>query len=165
MKLSDIESKKGISENYFIDFLYDYFGKENVLTNKTYNPNNIDEKVFSPDFKVIKNSHSIFIEIDEPYEITNKKTIHTLNQDKNKNEFYLKYNIVCLRYSEEQILEEPINCINLIESTLIILNKNELHESILPELKKRWEVKDVENMIKVKYRENLLNNKSLIFNI
>jgi len=119
--------KRGKSEKFFESYLNKYFPGE-ILTNLTteiFNYRNylddFDEESYKklkqinayvPDFifQHLKSNLVIDIEIDEPY--SDGKPIHAfdINTDSKRNKYFTSLNWFVIRFSERQILTEPLAC-------------------------------------------------------
>lgn len=130
-----INHRKGISEDGFLDYLQKYFSDE-IITDKVielfssqsynsyyedfYSDDSIQISAYSPDFifQHKKSELVIDIEIDEPY--TFDKPIHYLNNehDTKRNEYFLKHRWIVIRFSEEQVKNDPEGCCAEIASII-----------------------------------------------
>lgn len=123
---------------------------------------------YIPDF-IFKNENiCIDIEIDEPYTL-DSKPIHCSN-DKNeikRNVYFNSKNWIIIRFSENQIATQPINCCLLIAYIISkysgdvdylakIIENNNLEEKLNTE--KRWTTSTVSELVKNKYRNETLGN-------
>lgn len=174
----DIENFKiGRSEKVFLEYLNTYFG-DKILINKSVGNflYQYDEKFeiyhYNPDFIFFDNRTNLHIdiEIDEPY--TFEKPIHYyLNEeDKKRNDFFLKNNWIIIRFSEEQILNNPESCckelallINQLISDDSYINSLSLFENLYKH--RKWTKSEVCVLQNNNYRftkgariENILEN-------
>lgn len=110
-------SQKGKSEVFFLKHLYNEFGRDILID---YSPN-IGKNPFQPDFILLDKKTGIYfdIEIDEPYSLIDGKTIHhNRTKDAERNSFFNEINWGVIRFTEKQIVESPIKCVNFIKDTL-----------------------------------------------
>jgi len=128
---------RGKSEIIFLKSLLNRFGRKIQMdtTPDTY------KKYYYPDFTYIcelTNLH-IDIEIDEPYSFTDKTPIHYIgSRDESRNEYFLSYNWVVIRFSEKQIIQEADNCIELIKNVVDSILKKQLLINNPVQLQNRW---------------------------
>lgn len=160
----EVDYKKGYSHDFFKVFLKNYFGKfikENACI-KNFGYYSLDYSPYITDFAFIDEIEKlcIAIEIDEPYTLIDKKPIHI--DDELRNSFFIKKNWIIIRFAEEQIVKYPEYCCKTIADTINILSNKYVFDKILAnssELPKisRWTNKDVNELIKIRYRENYLS--------
>lgn len=76
------------------------------------------DRIYFPDFVLIcpKTDLHIDIEIDEPYSLEGKMPIHYKGADITRNDYFLNYNWCIIRFSENQIVNQPLECIKTIKS-------------------------------------------------
>lgn len=114
------EFKKGVSENFFLKHLINKFGNK-VFTHFTI-PNQLFHPPYMPDFTIYdhKVGYCIDVEIDEPYIGSNGKPIHFVENwhDFHRDNFFTKNGWIVIRFSEQQIIEYPLECCNLISKTI-----------------------------------------------
>lgn len=106
----DKSLKKGASENFFYLVLNNFFSGK-VYVNTIF-------KFYFPDFILVKDNLIINVEIDEPYSFEKKEPIHFNDVDLNRNLFFKENGICTIRFSELQILDEPLLCIDFINSVI-----------------------------------------------
>lgn len=96
---------------------------------------------FIPDFVFDDGDLCIDIEIDEPYDVSERKPIHYIGSDDDKrNTFFLDKNWFVLRFAEEQIIKYPEKCvaaIKLLVKTIKELNTSHYNSVSLQRIK-RW---------------------------
>lgn len=123
---------------------------------------------YVPDFIFKNDNLCIDIEIDEPYTL-DFKPIHCLN-DKNeieRNDYFNSKNWIVIRFSENQIATQPINCCLLIASVIYkysgnidyitkIIESNNIEEKLIVE--KRWTSSTVSELVKNNHRNETLRN-------
>lgn len=116
-----------------------------------------DRNTYNPDFTLIcdqTNLH-IDIEIDEPYSFSEKTPIHFIgSSDDKRNEFFLVNNWCIIRFSEKQILQNTIGCVETVKSihnSIIDMNP---YYSTNVNIDPRWTYEESLIMQKNRYREN-----------
>ena len=115
------------------------------------------EGVYVPDLTLIceKTNLHIDIEIDEPYSLKERTPIHYINStDNERNMFFLESNWCIIRFSENQILNNPEDCINTIKSVYTNLINGENYYYTNLNIEKRWSYEDSIIMESKKIREN-----------
>lgn len=169
-----INSNKGKSEELFYSYLNKYFCDE-ILTDKVieifqYQNNDYDyygknENAYVPDFIFAhkKTKLTINIEIDEPY--YQDKPIHCSYEphDEKRNNYFTKYGLIVVRFSEEQIKNDSIGCCVELASLIQYFTNDSTYLSKLKNNKrvynhKKWTRKESEYLIKINFR-NLNNTK------
>ncbi|PKQ70370.1 PDDEXK family nuclease [Raineya orbicola] len=151
---------KGKSEAYFQKYLQKYFPKQ-IYTDVALR---IGENFYFPDFALINRKHNLFvdIEIDEPYGFRGK-SIHTIGSDEPRNAFFVEKGWIVIRFAEEQVIREPLQCCGFIAQTLAKLVKDENLNEIaknLPHLTlfpKMWNSREAQKMFENRYRDTYLN--------
>ena len=105
------KTKRGSSELFFLNILINEFN-EQIKVDRFLN-----NRKYQPDFVFICNETNLHldIEIDEPYSFENKKPIHYKGADDARNNHFLKKNWIVVRFSEKQILNQPMECIEFIK--------------------------------------------------
>ncbi len=162
------ESKKGATEKYFSCVLFAYFGNK-IRTDYTIEPSGFSifrQFEFIPDFSFIDKDISIDIEIDEPYTLEEKHPIHLLNDLKEeiRDSFFTSQNWIVIRFSENQIIENPFGCVKFINRTVKeiigkeknVINFSNISDSLLPNNVSKWTIDEVNRLINLNYRENML---------
>lgn len=109
---SQAEVKTGLSEKFFHDYLIKY-SKYKVLKNTKY-------RYYYPDILLVDETNNVLldIEIDEPYSFDKKEPIHFSEKDSNRDTYLAVHNLMTVRFSEEQILNFPEYCLQVIEGTI-----------------------------------------------
>ncbi|KAA3596799.1 MAG: hypothetical protein DWQ06_14740 [Calditrichaeota bacterium] len=104
--------KQGVSENKFHQKLKDIFGNK-ILKNHSIADVPVN---YMPDFVYYDKESGlcIDIEIDEPYEGHSNQPIHCIGEDTIRNEYFLSKNWLVIRFAEEQVITNPLGCINWI---------------------------------------------------
>lgn len=117
---------------------------------------------FYPDIVLnINDTYFIDIEIDEPYDLIDRKEIHFLgcNDDK-RDDFFTANNWFVLRFSEIQIIDYLQECINLITKLIQFILDEEQHLDFYSsiEYKKithlKWTKEEARELALLKIREN-----------
>jgi very-short-patch-repair endonuclease len=154
----------GISEAKFSSYLKKYFGK-NIYTKITLNRPNL-YLPYSPDFAYIDrltNLH-IDIEIDEPYSYKdkNRKPIHYIDADSERNNFFLQRGWIIIRFTEEQVVCYPESCCRMIAEVITDLLQEDLilikFKNIFPLPKrKQWTEDEAKEMARTDYRQTYLS--------
>lgn len=155
--------KKGISEKYFLNYLYKYFQKELIIYG-------INLDFFEPDFILkLNNGILIDIEIDEPYVGSSKEIIHYYDKnigeysDEGRNTYFLDGKWIVLRFSEEQIIMHPESCCKYIAELLIYLcEKSEINFfTNIADLEPQniWSKEAAAEMAYLDYRKNYLTDR------
>lgn len=104
---------------------------------------------FFPDFLIIDEELGIYIdiEIDEPYSFDTGDLIHHNKSNDIKRDYFFTENCwIVIRFSENQILSQPYECVSLIENILeAIKNKeNQIITYLIEE--KKWTVEEAKAM-------------------
>lgn len=161
-------TNKGITEDFFHDYLVKYFNDLQIKTNltiKQYNKN-----LMIPDFIIFdqKNNLYIDIEIDEPYTYQTREPIHYYEEESKshidgyRNYFFTTNNWVVIRFAEEQITDYPNQCCYFISTILQSLTNGKrsilstFENKTLKEIK-CWTKEMSLAMEKSKYREDYLS--------
>ena len=124
--ISNNPPRKGISEDDFRNYLVKYFSANriniNVSVEKPYGAGNriINRTSYYPDFAYIDESFGlcIDIEIDEPYTYIEKKPIHYIGTDEDRNTAFLSMRWIVIRFAEIQAVKYPDQCCKLIAETI-----------------------------------------------
>lgn len=119
-----------------------------------------ERNTYNPDFTLICNKTNLHIdiEIDEPYSMFEKQPIHYIGcSDDQRNNFFIENNWCIIRFSERQIIVNPLECLETIKSVYnSIIDMNEYYSTHL-KLEPRWTYEESLIMQKNKYRENYLS--------
>lgn len=120
--------KAGRTEKFFEEYLFNKFG-DSVNANQ-----GILFGHFYPDFVFVHPSlkFHIDIEIDEPYVMSSRDPIHCVDNDENRNRYFLELNWIVVRFSEKQIIYYPEICVNVISNIIDFIEKRALN-SVLPD--------------------------------
>ena len=113
--------KKGVTELFFAKLLakeYTIYTNQKVRIVKGY---------YYPDIILVHNNIYIDIEIDEPYTNEDGKTIHYAVKnidshyysiDEDRNDFFRYEGFEVIRFAEEQIVKNTIDCVNVIKKVI-----------------------------------------------
>lgn len=162
---SNSKAPKGYSEaRFYNQYLSKHFpGK--IHTGLTLKIPNYKHP-YTPDFAYIDNSLNLHIdiEIDEPYDFDTKKPTHYLGawSDSNRNGFFLGRNWVIIRFSEEQVIINPLSCCKEIAKTIVNITGDVLvlsHFLNIPDLQpmNQWTEEEAEEMASLDYRKSYRN--------
>lgn len=118
--------KKGKSEDNFLKYLLNRFQTNELMINIAVNTFN---SAFYPDFLYVSKNKkfSIDIEIDERYDYETKKPIHFIGSDDERNNFFLDKNCFIIRFTEDQVTEEPEKCCQFIQDFVNIISRPQLY--------------------------------------
>lgn len=105
--LSDKEIKKGPTEELFYELIKRY------TTYQVYK--SLKFGYYFPDIVLIDDNILMDIEIDEPYIFETKEPIHYDSIDFQRDKYFMQNNFVVVRFSEDQILSDPLTCIDIIK--------------------------------------------------
>jgi hypothetical protein len=162
------EAQVGASEPDFAKYLQKYFGTI-LKPSYTFSIPNSD-LVYSADFcLVLPSGLSFCIEIDEPYVYKTGEPHHCIDQgkDNQRDKFFSAGNWVTIRFSEKQIVLQPVACCFLIATTVDRLTGNSQFTSQFedgtkaPHLDPRWTIAEAQAMANTKYRSSYLPQKNL----
>lgn len=146
---------RGFSEEKFYHQLKKTFPDE-VFVDK--GPQNTVYKYF-PDITFVckKTGICLDIEIDEPYTFDTREPIHYIgSRDDERNKEILRQNWCIIRFSEEQIITEPQNCIKLVKGVLDTVRQKSINYAIPVKEKPRWSLEEAKKMADQNYRENYM---------
>jgi len=141
--IKSYNDNKGRSEAFFYKYLQKYFPKQ-VYTDLALP---IGKTYYYPDFTLISQRHQLYvdIEIDEPYNFKGYPT-HSKGSDDKRNDYFVQCGWVVIRFAEEQIARQPLQCCKFIAQTLsrISEDKSFLKEDLerIPDLSLRTKVWD-----------------------
>ena len=158
----------GASEPEFAKYLQQYF---KTILKPSYTFSIPDSKlVYSADFcLVLPSGLSFCIEVDEPYVWDTEEPHHCIDQMKDapRDNFFLTGNWVVMRFSEKQVVLQPVACCFLIAKTIDELNENSQFTSQFkdgtkaPHLDPTWTISEAQAMVNVKYRDSYRSQKTL----
>lgn len=159
---------RGHSETQFEHDLWRYFpGKihTGLLMQRSQDQTSHPASPYAPDFAYIDphlNLH-IDIEVDEPYTHDTRQPLHYLNcpKDELRNQCFLAWGWVVIRFSEAQVVQAPASCCKTIASTIAQISGD---SSIMapfrqvPTLKPepRWTFADAQGMAETQHRTTYL---------
>lgn len=104
---------KGFSEDYFFGFLVAKFG-DFVRRDISLSSNGFFQD-YHPDFTYFDTDLLVDIEIDEPYTMSTKEVIHTHAINMQRNLIFMKSDWFVVRFSEKQIVNNPNDCIEVLD--------------------------------------------------
>jgi hypothetical protein len=151
----------GASEPDFAKYLQKYFGTI-LKPSYTFSIPNSD-LVYSADFcLVLPSGLSFCLEIDEPYVYKTGEPHHCIDQgkDEQRDKFFSAGNWVTIRFSEKQIILEPVACCFLIAKTIDRLTRDSTFTSqfkdgtTAPQLDPKWTIAEAQAMANTKYRSS-----------
>lgn len=162
--------QKGVSEAAFYSVLQAHFkgirqGGELLIPGT--------HKFYSADFswKFELAGLAFDIEVDEPYVGKTGEPHHAVDDPKDslRNQLFLDSNWIVVRFSERQVVEQPLSCVKVIAiliSTLTGLTGHLRKFESVPDLTphNQWTVKEAKQLAKSKYRDTYLKlvpNKSI----
>jgi hypothetical protein len=163
------KAQVGASEPEFAKHLQKYFGSILKPSYAFSIPNS--EKVYSADFcLVLPSGLSFCIEIDEPYVYKSGEPHHCTDQgkDEQRDNFFLAGNWVTIRFSEKQVVLQPVACCFLIAKTVDRVTGNSQFTSqfkdgtTAPQLDPTWTISESQAMASTNYRDNYLHQKRSI---
>jgi hypothetical protein len=118
---------------------------------------------YEPDFSILdeKNNLLIDIEIDEPYNGYTGVPIHTIGQDKYRDQFFNNRGWMVIRFSEKQVHKYPRACCKAIAEIIASVNRNFVLSSELVKIKSLvkeefWSVETAKKRANEGYREDYL---------
>lgn len=108
--------QKGISEDYFFTYLRRYF-PGCVFNDMALR---IQSDYYFPDFAFFYEPQYLWIdlEIDEPYALPEQTPTHYLGADTARNNFFLERGWIVLRFTEEQVVRQPLACCRFLAEIL-----------------------------------------------
>lgn len=159
-KVSDCDTdkiKKGLSEMFFATLLSKEFS---VYTNKRIKVGN---SFFYPDILLIHNNIYIDIEIDEPYSNDDGTPIHYICKEKSasvdddRNEYFTKQGFEVIRFAERQIINNPIECVNVLKEVMAKLKKCNTHITFPSDFCiQKWTKEEASQMAREKNRNSYI---------
>lgn len=155
--IESYNENKGRSEAFFYRYLQKYFPKQVYVDMAL----PIGKSYYYPDFALISKKHQIMvdIEIDEPYNFKGFPT-HINGSDDKRNTYFVQCGWSVIRFSEEQIARQPLQCCKFIAQILFEMSKDkgflkELQDipdlSLTPSI---WDERIAKEMFMNKVREN-----------
>lgn len=152
--------KRGLAELKFLELLQSEL-RDLIFIDMVISYNSkVSTSVYTPDFTLIcpKTDLHIDIEIDEPYSIKEKLPIHYINcGDEERDNYFLEHNWCVVRFSEFQIIKNPMECIETLKSvydSLLIL-RNTYLTKLDPQ--NCWTYEDSFILQNKRYRESYLS--------
>jgi len=161
---------KGVTEDNFFKLLKKYFQNSFNVYNDRFVPKG-SSKPYEPDFVLSCeiNNKNIFIdiEIDEPYDIKDRKPIHCIGEDDVRDEFFTKRGWIVIRFAEKQIHQEPHNCCAFVAKVIHSIDKT-FYSFLLKESNPlnvpQWTTAQSEKWANENYREMYLNLDFIKYN-
>lgn len=159
--IESYNENKGRSEAFFYKYLQKYFPKQ-VYTDLALP---IGKAYYYPDFTLISEKHQLYvdIEIDEPYNFKGYPT-HIKGSDDKRNTYFVQCGWVVIRFAEEQIARQPLQCCKFIAQTLNQISRDKcfLKEDLqpIPDLSLRpkiWDSRKAKQMALNKTRDYYAN--------
>ncbi|KOH44982.1 hypothetical protein [Sunxiuqinia dokdonensis] len=162
-----VQVKKGVSEKYFLQFLQKYFPDE-IFCDRGVILEDSFVSPYIPDFIFFDTDRNylIDIEIDEPYSFESREPIHfrtkdNFTSDTRRDVFFLSCNWIVVRFSEEQIIKNPVGCcfyLAIIISVYFEEDKYKQRFKEIPDILKTkvWDYSEAKIKSKGLYREKLL---------
>ncbi len=154
---------RGHSESQFERDLWRYFpGK---IHTGLLLPRPDQASPYTPDFTYLDSALNLHIdiEIDEPYTYDTRRPLHYLNcpKDQQRNQRFLEWGWVVVRFSEAQVVKHPASCCKTIASVVgQITGDNSIMVSFrqIPTLKPElcWTLPEAQQMADTCYRESYL---------
>lgn len=159
--------KKGPCENFFYETL-----KALEVNGWAVYPNTkvpVGDSFYYPDFALVDSNGLCFdIEIDEPYSLIDGNPIHyrveenniVYSIDRDRNVFFCKRGWIVIRFSENQIYNDPCSCVNLIISVRNRLCEGIFNNFDFPEslCENKWTKDDAHNMAYKHSRDNYIKS-------
>lgn len=154
---ADKTVRNGVSEKYLLTYLKEVFGSK-VLINQMIEHN---KGSFYPDFAILDNDFNLYIdlEIDEPYVGSTGEPIHHIgSSDHKRNQVITNLNWIVIRFAEEQVIEQPLECCFFIKNVLDQMKLLQNVETHLAKLKtvNVWSYDIASRMAFRRYRHSYL---------
>jgi hypothetical protein len=154
------QPQKGSSELYFFRYLKRHF-PGCVFDNLALR---IKDTYYYPDFVLHYEPCSLWIdiEIDEPYSLPHGEPTHYIGADERRNQFFLDKGWGVVRFTEEQVVRQPLACCRFLAELLHALTGDDsflLELKNAPELTIRpypWTEEDSRYMATYKTRQSYL---------
>ena len=167
-KIQMRRGRKGFSEDFFENKLKVIFkNKIEIITDYCLDNNGI---IYEPDFTIkysIKGQALLIdLEIDEPYEgissIKNRKPIHTVNTDNDRNRIFTQNGWHVIRFTEHQIVNMPDESCKFIADYIFSFDPDFIVPKAIEnirdiEFEKAWSIQDAISWSLDLYREKYLN--------
>lgn len=147
---------RGKSERKFFNLLAETLPI--FYNNLAINDNPTGSAFYKPDFVFWDEELGIIIdiEIDEPYISHNKAPIHYKGYDRKRDEFFTRNHWFIIRFSEEQIVKYPEDCIAYILDVYRGVLNFEFSNLEFEHKIKRWSRFEAEEMAEKNYRNTYL---------
>jgi hypothetical protein len=147
-------NSRGKSEVYFLKYLNQSL--LNVLIDISIIQ---DGNTYEPDFTVIckETGFHLDIEIDEPYSFINGELLHhDRSADNNRNKAFLNNNWGVVRFSEKQIINNPLSCVKLIEDVFEAVKERNWIVDFNGPINEKWNYENCILMANSNYRNTYL---------
>jgi hypothetical protein len=162
---SEVIYKKGVTENYFYQYLKKYFGEKikTDLTIKDELTRSKEIRTYLPDYVYFDPDGLIIdIEIDEPYVGHNGEPIHYEGIDVYRDNFFIENNWIVIRFAEEQIIKQPEECCFFIAQAINEITNNDEHIKLfikqnIPTPIRQWSKEEAHKLAFNRYRNKYLN--------
>ena len=159
-------NRRGVKELEFQKHIELCFGNNFIVSGEVRLNTGKGSRPYEPDIAIIdketiKNIR-IDIEIDEPYDGSNRKPTHCIGKDWIRDNFFTDRGWIVLRFSEYQIHSQIYSCLKVIATLLYTINpKYKIQKNLksVPELitEATWDEVQSEKWEKDNYREKYLN--------
>ena len=125
---------------------------------------NNNDYMYEPDIAIVNQKWPhifIDIEIDEPYSV-DKEPIHYIEceNDVRRNKYFIEHGWIVVRFSEKQIVKNPLGCISVMEEIIASIDssyvRNEVLLSEVINKEARWTLAESHNMINANARDKYL---------
>jgi len=152
------KQSRGIGESRFQPYLLEYFGTK-IKSNFSLHFQGAKRK-YEPDFVLMIPDRGLFIdiEVDEPYNGMSRKPTHYIGSyDAERNSYFNKNGWVVIRFAEEQVVKEPLECCKFVESVVkTLLEEKTENTPTNPTLIQQWTYDESLEMETNLYRESYL---------
>ncbi len=152
------KQSRGIGESRFQPHLLEYFGTK-IKSNFSLHFQGAKRK-YEPDFVLTIPDRGLFIdiEVDEPYNGMSRKPTHYIGSyDAERNSYFNKNGWVVIRFAEEQVVKEPLECCQFVESVVkTLLEEKTENTPTNPTLIQQWTYDESLEMETNLYRESYL---------
>jgi len=152
--------KRGVSERAFHRSLLKAFGKR-IKRNLSLNFDGAKHD-YEPDFAFIDPAYELFvdIEVDEPYSGISRKPMHYQGcYDQDRDRYFNQNGWVVIRFTEEQVVTQPLYCCCFIGKVLNLLIEDynfPEEQSELLKATKQWTYEEAEQLARDNFRESYL---------
>jgi very-short-patch-repair endonuclease len=158
--IKSYNENKGKSEAYFLKYLQKYFSGQIQIDLAL----QINQAYYYPDFTFFSKKHQLYIdiEIDEPYNFKGKPT-HCIGFDDTRNLFFMEAGWIVVRFTEEQVVRQPVQCCKFIADIIARITKDSSYTHIfkhiptLTILPSPWSSQKATQMFHSKFRDSYLH--------